>query len=279
MNKKILFATDLDGTLLDKTCKIPSASAARLREMTKQGLLFTVATGRHPRSAAVALEGSGLSFSAPAVCLNGAVLWDMERDFPVDAWTIDPGAMKAAWEVVANEPVPLHVYACDLEKKLLTRYYLPWIDPIGVSRSLVYEPTSEPPCVFAPIGHEPDPLTVCASYFDKKEKLAPINRRLRQISGIRTVFYASTRFPDMYYLEFYASAGGKGVAARRAMEFCGAEALYVFGDSENDVDMFALADRSFAPKNASSIALEKADEIIPANTDGGVVLTVERFFR
>lgn len=278
MNDRILFATDLDGTLLDHTCKIPGSCAKRLCELIQRGLLFTVATGRHPRSTQVALEGSGLRLSAPAVCLNGAVLWDMERDAPVSAQYMTPSAIKSAWETVSNEAVPLHLYACDPEKKLLTRYYLPWIDPKGDSRALVYEPSLEPPCVFAPSGTEPDPLTVCGSYFDLREKLVPIYEKLLRIPDLRTVFYASTRYPEMYYLEFYASNGGKGVAARKAMEFCGAEKLFVFGDSENDVDMFGLADRSFAPRNASSVALEKAGEIIPSNEEGGVVLTVEKYF-
>ena len=80
----------------------------------------------------------------------------------------------------------------------------------------------------------------------------------------------------MYFLEFYAENGGKGVAARKAMEFCSAEKLYVFGDSENDIDLFSLADRSFAPKNAAEAALAAADEVIPSNLDGGVVSTIEK---
>ena len=276
MNRKILFATDLDGTLLDKTCRVPSPYAHRLQKLQSEGLLFTFATGRHPRSAAVALDGSGLKFSTPAVCLNGAVLWDMERDEPVCAWHIAPDALARVWEIISNTPVPIHVSACDMTKKTLTTYYLPWIDPDGKGREIPYEPQTVPPCIFAPSPKTPDPNTICASYFNRSAVVLPIYEKIKGIQGIRAVCYASTRFSDMYFLEFYAENGGKGVAARKAMEFCSAKKLYVFGDSENDIDLFSLADRSFAPKNAAEAALAAADEIIPSNLDGGVVSTIEK---
>ena len=279
MDRKILFASDLDGTLLDKSCKVPSAYAARLQKLQSEGMLFTAATGRHPKSAAVALEGSGLKFSAPAICLNGAVLWDMDRDEPVAAWHIDRSAIEEVWEIVANTPVPIHVTACDIKKKTLTTYYLPWIDPDGKGRGLVYEPSTVPPCIFAPSPTTPDPNMICASYFCPSAVVLPIYEKIRQVKGIRAVCYASTRFSDMYFLEFYAENGGKGVAAREAMKYCSAQKLYVFGDSENDIDLFSLADRSFAPQNAAKAALATADEIIPSNLDGGVVSTIEKILK
>lgn len=279
MNRNILFATDLDGTLLDKTCKVPAPYALRLQKLQNEGILFTFATGRHPRSAAVALEGSGLKFSTPAVCLNGAVLWDMERDEPVCAWHIDRAAIEEVWEIVANTPVPIHITACNMENKTLTTYYLPWIDPDGKGRGLVYEPQTVPPCIFAPSPKSPDPNMICASYFNRSAIVLPIYEKISKVKGIRAVCYASTRFSDMYFLEFYAENGGKGVAAREAMKYCSAEKLYVFGDSENDIDLFSLADRSFAPQNAAEAALAAADEIIPSNLDGGVVSTIEKILK
>ncbi|MDD6262928.1 MAG: HAD family hydrolase [Clostridiales bacterium] len=278
MNSRILFATDLDGTLLDRHCLVPPEYAARLRKLIENGALFTVATGRHPRSAAEALKGSGLLLSTPAICLNGSVLWDMNEDKPARAWPIGAEPLKKVWDTVMDFSVAPHFQACDMNKGTLTTYYIPALDPDGSARPLVYEPSSEPPCIFAPAGDSPDPNTVSLSYFAPREALEPIRLRCMGIEGVRTVFYASTRFSNMYFLELYARGGGKGCAAKEAMKFCGADRLFVFGDSENDADMFKEADRSFAPANAAPAILRTADETVPSNLDGGVVSTIERYF-
>ena len=175
MNNNILFATDLDGTLLDKSCTVPAPYAARLNKLIANGLLLTAATGRHPRSAQTALSSSGLKFATPAVCLNGAVLWDMKKDIPTAAWYITPHVIDEVWEIVSGEKVPVHLFACDLEQKTLTTYYLPWIDPDGTGRQLVYTPTQEPPCIFTAAGSAPDQNMISGSYFSNKDLLLPIN--------------------------------------------------------------------------------------------------------
>ena len=49
-------------------------------------------------------------------------------------------------------------------------------------------------------------------------------------------------------MEIFSDTSGKGTGVLAAKEICGADQVFVFGDNFNDIDMFRVADQSFAPK-------------------------------
>lgn len=65
-----LFASDLDGTLLDDNSKISRRSSAAIRHVQEEGKIFLAATGRAWESVRPILVEAGVSFGA--VLLNGA---------------------------------------------------------------------------------------------------------------------------------------------------------------------------------------------------------------
>ena len=46
--------------------------------------------------------------------------------------------------------------------------------------------------------------------------------------------------------------------------------LIVFGDGKNDIDLFQIADESYAVENAVNELKDYATDIIPSNNDDGV---------
>ncbi|MFT6700621.1 MAG: hydroxymethylpyrimidine pyrophosphatase-like HAD family hydrolase, partial [Pseudomonadales bacterium] len=50
----------------------------------------------------------------------------------------------------------------------------------------------------------------------------------------------------------------------------GASKLICFGDSDNDLSMFALADESYAPKNAKAQIKESVTAVIGHNHEDGI---------
>jgi hydroxymethylpyrimidine pyrophosphatase-like HAD family hydrolase len=287
MNKgKILFATDLDGTLLNDSAVVDPVHAAGLNRMCGEGLLFTVSSARSPRSVAQVLDGSGIYLTAPAVCLNGAVLWDMKKDIPVRSFPIKREAMEKAWAEMVKTPLSCRLFSCDEtgagasgSRALLTTYYRDDCpaDPVSTAAQLKLASPRTPVIPFS--GSLPDARIISCSYFDRTDLLFPLYSALSAIDGIRAVFYKSTYRENMSFLEFYSASGGKGAGARAAMALCGAERLYVFGDNFNDADMYRVADMSFAPANGESEMKKRASRVIPSNNDGGVVLTIAEYFR
>ena len=73
-----LIATDLDGTLLDPSGRIPEAEADALREASAAGIVLVVATGRPLRWLDVL---DPIADADPlVVASNGAVVYDLHRD-------------------------------------------------------------------------------------------------------------------------------------------------------------------------------------------------------
>lgn len=56
------------------------------------------------------------------------------------------------------------------------------------------------------------------------------------------------------------------------------EKLVVFGDGKNDIDMFELADESYAVENAHEDLKRHATAIIPSNDDDGVAKWLDSKF-
>ena len=52
--------------------------------------------------------------------------------------------------------------------------------------------------------------------------------------------------------------------------------LIAFGDGKNDIDMFELADESYAVQNACEDLKQRATAIIESNDDDGVAKWLER---
>ncbi|HIS79668.1 MAG TPA: HAD-IIB family hydrolase, partial [Candidatus Caccousia stercoris] len=74
---QILIASDIDGTLLPGGREIPERNLSALRRFAEKGGRFTLATGRSIGSAGQFLDR--LPVNAPAICLNGALLYDYKQ--------------------------------------------------------------------------------------------------------------------------------------------------------------------------------------------------------
>lgn len=85
--------------------------------------------------------------------------------------------------------------------------------------------------------------------------------------------------PDYYtgdmWLELLPEGASKASAMKKLAELLGCERTVVFGDAENDLDMFRAADERYAVENAVPEVVSAADGVIGANGEDGVA----RFLR
>lgn len=267
-----LFVSDLDGTLLNDRSTVDPPAAAVLRSMCASGLLFTAASGRIPHMIRSALAGTGIELTAPAVCQNGAALWDMRSDRPVRTYEINDG-LPELMDVIYSFPYSLRLHTvgrgldvgvrADCPPDRYCEAFLGAMKALGVT---VY-PFSK--------GFIPKRL-VSGSYFGPTDELRPVYRELAKLPSIRAVLYPSTHMPECSFLEFNSESGGKGRAARDAAELVGADELVAFGDNYNDLPLFDAADRCFAPANAEPAVRRRADKVLADNNSGAVVYEIER---
>lgn len=70
--EKVLYVSDLDGTLLDKADRINPQSVRIINDLISQGMLFTYATARSLSSASIVTKG--LTANIPVIVYNGAFI-------------------------------------------------------------------------------------------------------------------------------------------------------------------------------------------------------------
>ena len=121
--EKILFASDLDGTLLNNRAIVSAEYAKILNDLVDQGCLFTVATAREPGGVHRALDPTGVCLSGPAVCLNGSLLWDYTADLPVQWFALERGVAETMIETVLRHQARGWMFVVNEEGVPLSNYY------------------------------------------------------------------------------------------------------------------------------------------------------------
>lgn len=102
---------------------------------------------------------------------------------------------------------------------------------------------------------------------DEREKLLPLYEKYRE--QYHCVFQV-----DLYtreqWLEIMPKAASKASAALWLKSSLGCGRLVVFGDGENDVDLFEAADEAYAVANAADVLKAVGHGVIGANDEDGV---------
>ncbi|MEQ8801133.1 MAG: HAD hydrolase family protein, partial [Haliea sp.] len=77
------------------------------------------------------------------------------------------------------------------------------------------------------------------------------------------------------WIDIHHIDASKGNAVTRLKEDLGVSKVLCFGDSDNDLSMFALADECYAPDNAKDYVKEVATAVIGHHNEDGIA----RFLR
>jgi HAD superfamily hydrolase (TIGR01484 family) len=80
---------------------------------------------------------------------------------------------------------------------------------------------------------------------------------------------------EWHWLDVHHSDASKGGAIKTLKELLGLERVICFGDSDNDLSMFAAADEAYAPANANAAIKSAATAVIGHHDEEGIA----RFLR
>ena len=80
------------------------------------------------------------------------------------------------------------------------------------------------------------------------------------------------------WLDVHHSDASKGGAIESLKALLGIERVICFGDSDNDLSMFAIADEAYAPSNAKAEVLEAATATIGHHDEDGIARFLRRRF-
>jgi len=256
-----LIATDLDGTLLRRDGTVSPRTQHALKRARLSGIQIVMVTGRPPRHV-VKIEGTD-GFGAIVICVNGALVFDMEQG------------------VVVREGRLCALAARELVSSL--RAHLPGICfAVEVGLDFGWEPSygelrkrSELPQLSSA-----DALSLCERGVSKLIARHPdlsaedLLARSRTIIADRaTVSYSGAPFLELGAPEVSKASALATYCAERDL---GQNSVVAFGDMPNDLPMLEWAGHSVAMANAHASVLAATDEVTLSNDEDGVALVIER---
>ena len=264
-NSRILYVSDLDGTLMRNDETISAYTERTLNELIEEGLAFTYATARSVESART-ITG-GLRLKLPVVTRNGTVLADNSTGRHLEKALFTEEEVRLLKELLPELPEYGFV-SCFIGDEMI-KTYIPGKHTPGMEKYLRknehdtrLRPAADPGSMF--IG-QPGYVTL----IDDREKIAPIYERVRNYPGWECLFQKDTYW-DEYWLEICPQNCTKARAVLKLKETFGFEKLVVFGDSVNDLSMFRSADESYAVANAIDELKEAATAVIGSNEEDAV---------
>lgn len=256
-----LVATDLDGTLLRDDRTVSARTQTALNRTSAAGVTLTLVTARPPRFVASLARELGLS--GLAICCNGALVYDLERDALLEHWPLSAEIATALAQALrdALPDVTFAVergldYGCEPGYLALGSLTQPQDDQLTDAATLCAHPVTKL------IARHP---TLTA------EEIFPIAQRL--VSGRAAITYSSPRF-----VEISASGIDKAGALASLCQRLGVspDEVVAFGDMPNDIPMLRWAGIGVAVANAHAEALAAADAVTASNMEDGVAAYLER---
>ncbi|BCJ73771.1 haloacid dehalogenase [Catellatospora sp. IY07-71] len=259
-----LVATDADGTLLDHANLVSARTFAAVARVVAAGVPFVLVSGRPARTLGKIAGRAGVA--GPAVCSNGAVVYDMRSGRPVRVVALAPHELR---RVVA---------ACDAE--------LP-----GCSYAV--ESMDGRPALRAEAAFRAARPAVKSEAADRPEMLGRPGVKLAVshpgMSSPALAAAVTTLLGDTVSVTYSQAGGLIEVSARGVDKGTGlawlagrlgvAAGAVAFGDMPNDIPMLRWAEHGVAVANAHPDVIAVAAEVTAANTDDGVALVLERWFR
>ncbi len=259
-----MVVTDLDGTLLDHTGdRISPRNIEALRRAEDAGARVVIATGRPIWWLGPVIEAG---FTGTAVCMNGAVVYDIGTDQIVASSPLTPSTMQnfvAALSeqtdefALAVERLGVTLQACIAEEE----YQHPW--PFGYFRRADRETLLADPAAKLLVRGTGDSRSLATAARDTG-------------SGTVHITYST----DDGLIEVAAAGVNKGSALAELAGRWGIDASQVvaFGDMPNDLEMLHWAGHAVAMGNAHPDLIAIATEVGADHHDDGVAQVLERWF-
>lgn len=246
----ILLVSDIDGTLLRSDNSIGARNLEAVRRFQGLGGRFTLATGRMPASMGQVL--GGIRLNAPAICYNGACIYDQEQARTLWEEALD----EAALEVVAHVERSLPCSGIEIYQG--GRIHFGRVNTFVVEH-IHYERIEDYCAPFHPVELRaiPRPWTK-AIFCQDPEQTAHVKAHLLASPFARHYQFVQS---GPYYLELLPAGTSKGRALQELTRLLGQDMhrTIAVGDNENDAEMLRLAGLGIAVENATVSAKDHAD--------------------
>jgi hypothetical protein len=266
-----LVVFDLDGTLLNRESAISDYTSETLQLLSQRDIAYTVATGRTLHGARAVLDGH--QFLLPQAYKNGVMIWHPETERFLSGATLTPGELDNVVRACLTQRLTPFVFTLD-EDAGSTVYHSPTLTDI--ERGLIRSIGVEASVTVRALDELPADATI--THVNAIGNGDAINSVLHSVNDEpHLVAYSGVAFEGepWRWLDVHHSDASKGGAIETMKRLLGVETVICFGDSDNDLSMFEVADESYAPANANDDIKLAATAVIGHHDDEGIA----RFLR
>lgn len=266
-----LYVSDLDGTLLRSDERTSEYTNRVINRLTEQGMIFSYATARSLITAKKAT--SGINAKIPLIVYNGAFVIDnLTEDILLENY-FDDRINLVLDDLFAHHIYPI-VYAYIEGKEKFS--FVPECCTDGMNKFLGSREGDPRTNIVKTINDLKAGKIFYITCIDEAQKLEPLYRKYRDSYHC---VYQTDLYTKEQWLEIMPLHVSKAGAIKQLRALLKCDKLVVFGDGKNDMDMFELADESYAVQNAHEDLKKIATSVISSNDEDGVAKWLEQNFR
>lgn len=261
--QKVLYISDLDGTLLHHDERISNWSCKTINSLIEKGIPFSYATARSIYTSCVVSEG--LKPRLPVIVNNGSFL-------------VDSGTRQ---RILINQFCDRE--AQDIYATLRKHQIAPLVDAIiNDHEKFSYDEHAINPALAEfvsarkndgrdnPLNDASVILQGDVFYFTCIGEEAKLRAAYKELNGKYNCIFQFDIYSNEPWLEVMPHTASKSHAILQLKERCNCDKVVVFGDGANDIPMFKIADESYAMANAIDSLKEIATAVIDSNENDGV---------
>lgn len=265
-----LFVSDLDGTLLNKDQIISDYSKRELNRLINTGVNFAIATARSPATVSEILDG--INIKTPVVLMNGVIIYDIENQKYINVKEIDKDSVKEVIKILEEYNKTFFLYG--IKDDYLWVYHKDFT--YDFEREYYEERCNKPLKSFKKVESYLDVLEdnqiVNFVFFENNETIAKeLFDKIMNVQGVTGNCYKDIYNDGAFFLDIYNKDASKANGIKFLADYVDHSKVITFGDGENDIPMFEIADECYALENASEELKSIATKVIGNNNEDAVV--------
>lgn len=259
---KTLYVSDLDGTLLHSSEKTSEYTNSIINSLIDKGLLFSYATARAFETSHKVTDG--LKVNTPLITYNGAMIVDCTNGSLLVKNFFNSNLADLLEDLFQNDIFPIVFSYIDNREvfSFISSKCTPGIKTFVNNRKNDKR--------LNPVENRSELCKGEIFYItciDEKSKLKPVWEKYKNLYNC---YLQTNLYTKDDWLEIMPKCTSKANAVNQLKEYLDCDRVVVFGDGKNDIEMFEIADESYAVENAADELKSIATGIIEDNNSDGV---------
>ena len=266
-----LLVFDLDGTLLNGQSQISDYTSDTLKLLSQRDIAYTIATGRTLHGARAILEGH--QFELPQAFKNGVLIWHPEHQHFSKSMVLTASELDNVVHACLSQGVTPFVFTLNADHSATVFHAAIRSD---ADRELIRTLGIEGNVSMCPLDQlAADAIVTHINSIGDPSAIRAVVQRVDDEPHLVAYSGLAQEGADWFWLDVHHSEASKGGAIKTLKELLGLERVICFGDSDNDLSMFEVADECYAPANANQTIKAAATAVIGHHDEEGIA----RFLR